>query len=98
MSWTVQFTAKAAKQTRDLPFEVNKSLKALVEAIKAYGPALPEWPNFSKLKGKSDCYHCHIKKGRPTYVAVWQVINDEIKIVEIKYVGTHEGANYRRIC
>jgi hypothetical protein len=43
-------------------------------------------------------YHCHIKKGRPTYVVVWQVTDREIKIVEVKYVGTHEGADYRRIC
>jgi mRNA-degrading endonuclease HigB of HigAB toxin-antitoxin module len=42
----------------------------------------------------ADFQDCHLKKGQPTYVAVWQVIDKEIRIVEIKYVGTHEKAPY----
>ena len=35
-----------------------------------------------------------IKKGNPTYVAVWKEIGEEIQIVEVAYVGTHEKAPY----
>ena len=43
-----------------------------------------------EINGKMDCYHCHLKRGDPTYVAVWKVAESEIKvIVEIKYAGTH---------
>ena len=56
------------------------------------GPIRGNWPNFSKLE-KSD-YHCHLKKGKPTYVACWRMINKQIKLLEIYYVGTHEKAPY----
>ncbi|MEA3429487.1 MAG: helix-turn-helix transcriptional regulator [Thermodesulfobacteriota bacterium] len=32
------------------------------------------------------------KKGRPTYVAVWEVVDKKIRLVEVSYVGTHEKA------
>ena len=36
------------------------------------------------------------KRGRfakvSTYVAVWEVIDKEIRLVEVSYVGTHEKA------
>jgi hypothetical protein len=31
----------------------------------------------------------HLKKGHPTYVAVWEVKDYEIKLVEVTYVGEH---------
>ena len=34
------------------------------------------------------------KRGRPTYVAVWEVTDKKIKIVEVTYVGTREKAPY----
>ncbi len=37
-------------------------------------------------------------QGRPTYVAIWKVKDKENKIVEVKYAGTHENADYERIC
>ena len=58
----------------------------------------PKWPNYGKIRGKRDCYHCHFKKGNSTYVAVWKVTEYEIKIVEIKYAGMHEGIDYNKIC
>lgn len=60
------------------------------------GPFLPDWPNYSKLHGKKgkDRRHCHLQKGRPTYVCCWEVINKERKIIEVYYVGTHEKAPY----
>lgn len=34
----------------------------------------------------------HIKKGRPTYVVVWEEVEGEIQLVEVTYAGTHEKA------
>ena len=39
-------------------------------------------------------HHCHIKKGRPTYVAVWEEMDGAIQLIEVTYVGTHEKAPY----
>jgi len=41
-----------------------------------------------------ELHHCHLKKGRPTYIAVWEINDKEIKLVEVTYVGTHEKAPY----
>ncbi|HPO10928.1 MAG TPA: cytotoxic translational repressor of toxin-antitoxin stability system, partial [bacterium] len=30
----------------------------------------------------------------PTYVAVWEVRNKNVRLVEVIYVGTHEAAPY----
>jgi len=37
-----------------------------------------------------------LKKGQPTYVAVWQVTEKTIKLVEIIYVGTPQAINQLR--
>lgn len=86
------------KQIRELPVSVQMVMKFLVKDLQLNGPVTRTWPNFGKLQGQGDCYHCHLKKGRPTYVAVWQVVAQDVKLIEVKYVGTHEGADYRRIC
>lgn len=39
-----------------------------------------------------------LKKGRPSYVAIFRVADRGIKLIEVRYVGTHEDADYRRIC
>jgi mRNA-degrading endonuclease RelE of RelBE toxin-antitoxin system len=98
MLWEVGFTSKAAKQAKKLPWEIVENLGALVRELKVNGPERINWPSYSKLKGKEGCYHCHLRKGRPTYVPVWQVEDSEKSRVVIRYVGTHEGADYRRIC
>ncbi len=98
MSWDIKFTGKAKKQAKNLPVEVQESLFALVLEIEKIGPGRTSWPNYGKIKGKKDCYHCHLKKGKPTYVAVWKVKDKANKIVEVRYVGTHENANYERNC
>lgn len=77
------------------------ALKLLVEHLKYKGPAPgKEWPNYGKLKGikgvkgSRDLKHCHLIKGNPTYVCCWEVINNELKIIEVYYAGTHERAPY----
>ena len=93
-AWTVEITGKAQKQKSKLPEDIADALLALWTELKLEGPVQPEWPHFGKLKGRKDEYHCHLNKGRPTYVAVWQVLDKQIRLMEITYVGTHENAPY----
>ncbi len=39
---------------------------------------------------------CHLNNGRPRYVVVWKVLDWEIQIMEIRYVGPHGSADYSR--
>jgi len=98
MSWKVQFTGRSKKQAKKLPAKVYDIFKLLIKDLQNSGPILSHWPNFGKIAGKSPCYHCHIKKGRPTYVAVWKMNPEEIESIEVCYVGTHESADYGRVC
>ena len=93
-AWTVEITGKAHKQRGKLPEDIADALLALWTELKLEGPVQPEWPHYGKLKGRKDEYHCHLNKGRPVYVAVWQVLDKQIRLMEIMYVGTHENAPY----
>jgi len=85
-------TRAAEKQKAKLSKPVCQMLYALISDIEAGGPVRGDWPNYGKLAdGK---HHCHLKKGQPTYVAVWEVMDKKIKLVEVQYVGTHEKAPY----
>jgi len=91
--WTVLYSRRAAKQRAQLSVRWRKVLAALVVEIKRGGPVRGNWPNYSKL-GPTN-HHCHLnKKGNPTYVAVWEVTDRTINIVEVTYVGTREKAPY----
>jgi mRNA-degrading endonuclease RelE of RelBE toxin-antitoxin system len=92
MNWTATVSKQVTKKIAKLPQQVRKLLFTLLAEIELKGPVRGNWPNYSKLGIKK--HHCHLKKGKPTYVAVWQVVNDEIKLVEVIYAGTHEKAPY----
>jgi mRNA-degrading endonuclease RelE of RelBE toxin-antitoxin system len=92
MSWNVELTNKAKKQAEKLPKAVKDSLKLLMREIAISGPIRGNWANYSKLSDTEN--HCHIKKGRPTYVAVWREDKVRIRLVEVTYVETHEKAPY----
>lgn len=92
MNWTVTLSRKAKKNIPVLPKRVRSTLAYLIKDIELTGPVKGSWPNYSKL-GKAR-HHCHLKKGNPTYVAVWEVKDKEIRLVEVMYVGTHEKAPY----
>ncbi len=83
---------QAVKQSGRLPAAVKKSLIALIREIEIAGPVRGNWSNYGLL-GK-DRHHCHLKKGRPTFVAIWEVMDKDIKVVEVTYAGTHERAPY----
>jgi len=96
MEWTVTIPKRVARQMQTLPPSGMDALRQLLLDIREKGPVQALWPNYGKIAGRPDCHHCHIKKGRPTYVVVWRVVDKQA--VEVRYVGTHEGANYGRIC
>ena len=92
MQWQVKLTSKADKQAGRLPRNIRDRLYMLMEEIRQTGPVRGNWPNYSKLA--SGGHHCHLKKGKPTYVAVWEEREKEIRLIEVIYAGTHEKAPY----
>lgn len=91
MSWAVTFTARARKQKARLPERMRELLFQLAKDIESSGPVRGDWPNYSKLSANR--HHCHLNKGRPSYVAVWREDRETVS-VEIIYAGTHEKAPY----
>jgi len=70
-------------------------LRLLFMDLATNGPTAKGWPNYSKLQGvKGDKRHCHLQKGKPTYVCCWEVVDKKRKIIEVYYAGTHEKAPY----
>ena len=90
--WQVQLSKKVSKNAAKLPKSVRASLAALLRHIEVQGPVRGDWPNYGKLGPKR--HHCHLKKGQPTYVAVWEELETGIRLVEVTYAGTHEKAPY----
>ena len=92
MTWTVNFSRQVQKAQGRLPRSVVKTLALLARELETLGPVRGNWPNYGKLgPGR---HHCHLKKGKPTYVAVWVEQDREIKLIEVIYVGTHQKAPY----
>lgn len=82
--WHVRLSKPVDKGLAKLP--------PLMTDIEAGGPVRGDWPNYGKLG--STRHHCHLKKGQPTYVAVWEESEQGIHVVEVTYAGTHEKAPY----
>lgn len=95
--WEVAFTGKARKQQENLPKNIVPILHALKFDLEQQGPEITHWPNFGRIQNKKGYFHCHLNKGRPRYVAVWRTEDKHIKVIEVRYVGTHEGINYGRL-
>ena len=92
MIWTVKIMRRALKQVDRLPVKVRESLVDLIRDMEFHGPVRGNWPNYSRLSANR--HHCHIKKGQPTYVTIWEVSDKGIKLIEVTYAGTHEKAPY----
>lgn len=95
--WTVVFSNQAVKQRRKLPDKMKVVFDALIADLEDNGPEAKEWKHYGKITSKKNLYHCHLNAGKPTYVAVWKWASERIQVLEIRYVGTHEGVNYKRI-
>ena len=65
-TWTV-FLCGQAKRANKVLSKAAQAAFAVLLAELNFGPETPKWPHYSKL-GKS-MYHCHLKRGKPTYVA-----------------------------
>ena len=94
--WSVYFTRSACSQREKLKYNGSKPsiydvVNLLVIEMTKEGPHRSNWPNYGKL---DDGFHCHLKKGRPTYVACWRIVDEANKKLEVYYVGTHENAPY----
>lgn len=96
MTWTVLIPKRVAKQMRQLPPGVSEAVAELVADLEREGPVQRAWPNYGKITGRPHYHHCHVRRGRPTYVAVWRAADEQT--LEVLYAGTHEGADYGRIC
>lgn len=92
MGWTVNIHNKTRKGVEKLPEKVRRTLALLIADMEAQGPVRGNWPNYSKLGVRR--HHCHLKKGSPTYVAVWEESPEGIQLIEVTYAGTHERAPY----
>ena len=95
--WRVEFTGKAKKKKDKLPKKIADILHALKDALAWEGPEPRGWRNYSKIVGKRDVHHCHLTAGKPRYVVVWKVVDHTKQRMEIRYVGTHQNADYRLI-
>ena len=103
MVWKVGITKQSAKRAKGLPKAAKAAFRLLWRDLERDGPVQPGWPNFGKLKGSENAWHCHLKKGKPTFVACWRSRKystqekkgrDEAGEIEIYYAGTHEKAPY----
>ncbi len=92
MTWTVGMTRKAQKQRDALPRRIQDIFVLLLRELEDKGPVRGNWPNYGKLSDTK--HHCHIRNGSPCFVAVWEVTDKQIRIIEVQYVGTHENAPY----
>ena len=90
--WKIKLSTKLGKSIIELPEHVRVKIFALLKALEEKGPIQYDWPNYSKLKDED--YHCHVKKGRPTYVVCWRVLDKKQKLIEVYYAGIHEKAPY----
>jgi hypothetical protein len=92
MPWIVTLHREVARTVPTLPQPVQDLLRLLLTELEGQGPVRGNWPNYSKLSRTR--HHCHLKKGRPTYVAVWDVRERTQRLIEVIYVGTHARAPY----
>ncbi len=96
-NWTVSFSRDARKQYEKLKRNGSKPsiidvVDFLVLDLQKNGPQLADWPHYGPLA--KEHFHCHLCRGRPTYVACWRMIDKQTKRIEVYYVGSHEGAPY----
>lgn len=97
MKWKVTVDKRTYKQFKKMPEKVLLITQLLINDLTNNG-LYPgnQWPNFGKLTGlkSKGKYHCHLIKGKPTYVACWELIDKKERLIEVYYVGTHEKVPY----
>ena len=92
--WTVSLSRSSGKQYEKLKRNGSKkpsvidAIDLLVMDLQRRGPHVTGWPNHGPLD--EGVFHCHLRKGRPTFVACWRVVSKMKKEIEVIYVGTDE--------
>ena len=87
--WTVDVAKKAAKSSKQMPLSQRALLETLIDDLETTGPVQGAWPNYSKL-GKN-VHHCHLS---PKWVVCWEVVDKQVRILNIYYVGSRKDAPY----
>lgn len=90
--WVIKIKKSEVKKIEKLPRRIKDQLILLLSQMKLLGPLRRERNNFGRLQGQN-VFHCHLNKGRPTFVLCW-VFDNDFKTIEVIYVGTHEKAPY----
>ncbi len=99
-AWTVRITNQVhkiiASVKNPFPLVVKSLYLALIKDLK-YGLDPEKWKHHGKIKGP-DYWHYHLKRGKPTYVARWKHYEgqNQLIIIEVFCVGTHENAPYQK--
>lgn len=101
MAWTVVESRKIRRTVEKLPSATREAYELLLSDLKQDGPEQRSWPHYGPLAGtrknEPPRHHCHLNKGRPRYVVIWRVNDFTMEILEVRYVGPHEGADYKNI-
>lgn len=101
MQWTLYIPKSTGKEIAKVIQQkpaLQDAIKKLVAELKQDGPKRNNWPHYGPIRGKSDCYHCHLDNSKK-YVAVWTVTDEQNKEMVLTYVGTHpETKQYPRHC
>ena len=87
--WDLRIHRQFVKRLSALPNRVNELFRELTRDLEVVGPIQHEWPNYSKLSDRR--YHCHLNY---RYVAVWESVDDRLRVLEVNYVGSRENAPY----
>ena len=94
--WRVDFASSAEKQKQKLSGNLRDVLYALKHDLEQKGPVQTSRRNYSQIVNAVNFHRCHINSGRPRYVVVWKVIDLKEQSIEIRFVGPHGSANYKR--
>lgn len=87
--WSVMLPKKVHKSQSSLPKTQQEIFMALLRDLRRSGPVQGSWPNYSKLGASK--HHCHLSH---KWVVCWEVVDKQIRIIEVYYVGSRKDAPY----
>ena len=92
--WDVEVIGQAKKYHKNLSTKAKISFASLLKELIELGPYRVKWSHYTKEVNANEKYHCHLNKGKPTYVVCWRIVDKHKRIIEVYYAGTHENAPY----
>lgn len=82
-NWSIEVIGQARKAQKNLSKRSYENFLTLLYEFEISGPYRSNWPNYTVMKRKNvEHYHCHIEKGRPTYVVCW-IYHKSQKIIQV---------------